>query len=206
MRRMMKLAALLVAAALLMTGCVDFSAMMQNEPAVDPNATAAPTPGPMTAEMFTDHDAVYELYDQFKIGDTLPDLTERFGEPFINTTENGSTYIWENEAGYGVACAFYDNQCLRAKVVNYEDIRQFGGLSSATSLDNFSMLSEDHDFSMTCLALGGKPAELASIAQDSTVNPKIDRLFIWVDEKGDFVQVLFTPDEKLKQVSYSIAE
>ena len=84
-------------------------------------------------------------------------------------------------------------------------IRQLKGLSGATNLTNVSALSKDHDFSTVCLALGGKPMEIAAIAQDSTVNPEVKRVFAWLDSEGSCVQVLFSGSEKLESVSYFFA-
>jgi len=209
MQRIIKLAALLLIAALFLTGCMDFSAL-QNElanasdPAAEP--TAEPTVPPLTAPIYTDKDAAYEIYNAVNIGDTYDSLVERYGEPIVEEDSNGKMYTWTNEAGYGITAIFYDNNCLRAKVIYYEDIRQLKDLSLATSITNFSLLSTDHDFSMVCMALGGTPLELTAVAQDTSVNPEIHRVFVWLDEFGSFVQVRFDAKEKLKQVTYSLAD
>jgi len=207
MRRIIKLAALIVTAALLLTGCMDFSALqnaMQSE--VDPNATPEPTMPPLTDPVFTDRDAVYEWYNQVNIGDTLEDLKATYGEPIIETDANGDTYIWKNENNYGFAAVFYSDNRLRAKVIYYDDMRQLKGLSNATNLANFATLKTSHDFSMACLALGGKPCEIAAIAEDQSANPEVQRVFAWLDQNGSNIQILFGADEKIIQISYAFAD
>ena len=173
----------------------------------DPNATAAPTVEPLTAPVFTDREAVYEWYNQVNLGDTLEDLTARFGEPVVEKNNNGTNYIWINEDRYGFAAVFFeDTGKLRAKVIYYDDMRQLKGLSEATNLANFATLKKDHDFTMACMALGGKPCEMALIAQDSSDNPDTQHLYIWLDEKGSSIQILFNSDEKIEQISYALAE
>ena len=204
MRRKMMLAALLILVAVLTSGCmVDFSAM---ENAADPNATAAPTMPPMTAPMFTDRDKVYEMYNEVEVGDTLDELKERYGEPSVATDLNGETYTWTNDEGYGFAAVFYDNGVLRAKVIQYEDMRQLRELSMATSISNFSMLDTKDDFAMACMALGGKPCELATIVKDASMNPDIEKVFIWMDEFDSNVQILFNQNERIVQISYALSE
>ncbi len=202
MRRIIKLAALLAAVTLLLSGCMGLPGMTVQ---TDPNATAAPTVEPLTAPVFTDREAVYEWYNQVNLGDTLEDLTARFGEPVVEKSNNGTNYIWKNEAGYGFAAVFFeDNNKLRAKVIYYDDMRQLKGLSGATNIAGFATLKKDSDFTMTCMTLGGKPCELALIALDSSNNPDTQHLYIWLDEKGSSIQVLFDSDEKVLQVSYAL--
>lgn len=202
MRRTLKLAALILLTAVLMTGCVNFGM----EGAEDPNATPRPTMVPLTAPVYTDRDALYELYNEVDPGVTKDELIERYGEPKEETDDNGTTYVWTNEAGYGFAAVFFDNNCLRAKVLYYDDLRQLKGLSAATSVDNVSLLNDKHNFSAVCLAMGGKPMEIAALVQDSSVNPEVKRLFAWIDEEGSFVQVLFGADEMLEEASFYFAE
>lgn len=202
MRRTIKLAALLALAALLLTGCMN----AETQPN-DPNATPTPTVEPLTAPIYTDREAVYEWYNQVSLGDTLEDLTARFGEPTVEENQNGSNYIWKNEDGYGfVAVFFEETNTLRAKVVLYDDMRQFMQLSGATNISNFATLTQDHDFTMACMALGGKPCEMALIALDSSANPDKQHLYAWLDENGSSVQILFDDEEKIKQVSYALAD
>lgn len=207
MRRTIKLAALLIMVAVLLSGCMDYSAMFSAmESEMDPNATPAPTLGPLTEPVFEDRDALYAMYNEINIGDTLADLTARYGEPVKVLDENGANYTWTDENGYGVTAVFYDNDRLRAKIILYKDIRQFKDLSDAATLDNFASLTKKHDFDMVCLALGGKPVEIAAISQDTSMDPDVSRLFTWVDQEGSCVQVLFNADEGVEQISYSLAE
>jgi len=204
MRRIIKLAALLAVTALLLSGCVGLTNFSVQ---TDPNATAEPTVEPLTAPVFTDRDAVYEWYNQVNIGDTLEDLTARFGDPTVEKTNNGANYIWKNEEGYGfVAVFFEENNKLRAKVIYYDDLRQLKELSGATNIANFATLSQDHDFTMACMALGGKPCEMGIFALDSSANPDTQHLYVWLDEKGSSIQILFNSDEKIEQISYALAE
>ena len=110
------------------------------------------------------------------------------------------------EDGYGFAAAFFDSGRLRAKVLYYKDLRQLGEISNATSIDQFAVLNKNYTYAMTCGALGGRAMELAQIAQDTSDNPEIKRLYVWATPKGDVVQVLFSGDEKLESVSYTLAE
>jgi len=207
MRRTLKLAALLILVAALLSGCMDFSALQANlEANVDPNATPEPTIAPLTAPVFTDRDAVYEWYNQVNIGDTLEDLKATYGEPIIETDANGDTYIWKNENNYGFAAVFFPGNTLRAKVVYYDDMRQLKGLSNADNLANFATLKTSHTFSMACLALGGKPCEIAAVAEDQSANPEVQRVFAWLDQNGSNIQILFGADEKIIQISYAFAD
>ena len=133
-------------------------------------------------------------------------LKAQFGEPGVEETENGETYTWVMDDGYGFAAVFFENGKLRAKVLYYKDLRQLGKLSAATSIDQFSSLNKNYTYEMTCGVLGGRSMELAQIAQDSSAEPEVKRVFVWANEKGDCIQVLFSGDEKLEQVTYSLAE
>lgn len=206
MRRNIKLAALLLMVALLLTGCMDFSALQNAQTEIDPNATPKPTVEPLTAPVFTDRDAVYEWYNQVNIGDKLDDLKATYGEPVIESDQNGDTYIWTNENNYGFAAVFFSDGSLRSKVVYYEDMRQLKELSGATNLANFATLKTSHDFSMACLALGGKPCEILALAEDNSANPEIERVFVWFDEHGSSIQILFGSNEKIKQISYAFVD
>ena len=202
MRRTLKLTAMVLLVACLLSGCMTFGL----EGVEDPNATAQPTMAPLTDPVYTDRDALYELYNEVEVGVTREELIERYGEPVEQTDDNGTTYVWTNEDGYGFAAVFFDNDCLRAKVLYYDDLRQLKGLSAATDVDNVTLLNDKHNFSAVCLALGGKPMEIAALVQDSSVNPEVKRLFAWVDEDGSFVQVLFGSDEMLEEATFYFAE
>ena len=194
------LAALVLATALLLTGCV------QGGDAVDPNAEPTATLAPLTEPMYTDREALYQYYNAVTFDETLTRLTEKYGEPVKEEGESGDSYSWVMEDGYGFAAAFFDSGRLRAKVLYYKDLRQLGEISNATSIDQFAVLNKNYTYAMTCGALGGRAMELAQIAQDTSDNPEIKRLYVWATPKGDVVQVLFSGDEKLESVSYTLAE
>lgn len=194
------LAALVLATALLLTGCV------QGGDAVDPNAEPTATLAPLTEPMYTDREALYQYYNAVTFDETLTSLTEKYGDPVKEEGESGDSYSWVMEDGYGFAAAFFDSGRLRAKVLYYKDLRQLGEISNATSIDQFAVLNKNYTYAMTCGALGGRAMELAQIAQDTSDNPEIKRLYVWATPKGDVVQVLFSGDEKLESVSYTLAE
>ncbi len=194
------LAALVLATALLLTGCV------QGGDAVDPNAEPTATLAPLTEPMYTDREALYQYYNAVTFDETLTSLIEKYGEPVKEEGESGDSYSWVMEDGYGFAAAFFDSGRLRAKVLYYKDLRQLGEISNATSIDQFAVLNKNYTYAMTCGALGGRAMELAQIAQDTSDNPEIKRLYVWATPKGDVVQVLFSGDEKLESVSYTLAE
>ena len=194
------LAALVLATALLLTGCV------QGGDAVDPNAEPTATLAPLTEPMYTDREALYQYYNAVTFDETLTSLTEKYGEPVKEEGESGDSYSWVMEDGYGFAAAFFDSGRLRAKVLYYKDLRQLGEISNATSINQFAVLNKNYTYAMTCGALGGRAMELAQIAQDTSDNPEIKRLYVWATPKGDVVQVLFSGDEKLESVSYTLAE
>lgn len=207
MRRTLKLAALLILVAALLSGCMDYSALIESMTAeTDPNATPEPTMAPLTAPVFTDRDAVYEWYNQVNVGDKFDDLKAAYGEPTLETDQNGDTYFWVNEDGYGFAGIFWSDGSMRAKALYYEDMRQLKELSNATNLANFATLKTSHDFSMACIALGGKPCEIMAIGQDNSANPEIERVFTWIDVNGSNIQILFGSNEKIKQISYAFAD
>lgn len=201
MKRMLKLAALALMAALLLTGCMDMSGMFAED-----DAQPAETMPPMTAEMFTDRQATYQYYNEVTLDDTLATLTERYGEPRIEANDNGDSYFWVMDNGCGVVVSFFDSGRLRAKVLYYEDVRQLGALSEATNITSFSQLNKDYTYEMTCGVLGGKPMELAQIVQDTSADPEVKRLYVWSTSKGDIVQVLFTGAGKIESVNYTLAE
>ena len=207
MRRNLKLAALLILVAALLSGCMDYSALVESMTAdVDPNATPEPTMAPLTAPVFTDRDAVYEWYNQVEVGATLEELKAAYGEPTVETDMNGDTYFWVNDQGYGFAGVFFSSGVLRAKALYYEDMRQLKDLSKANNLANFATLQTSHDFTMACIALGGKPCEIMAIAEDDSASPEVQRVFVWLDENGSNIQILFGADEKIVQISYAFAD
>ena len=204
MKRLIKLTLLAVLAVFVLTGCMDFSALTSGADYAEDQPKE--TQPPLTDPMYTDRDALYQYYNQVNIGDSRDALTERFGEPSVETSENGETYTWVMEDGYGFAAVFFDSGRLRAKVLYYKDLRQLGQLSAATNVDQFANLNSNYTYEMVCGLLGGRSMEIAQIAQDSSAEPEVKRLYVWCNEKGDCIQVLFKDDEKLERVTYSLAD
>ncbi|MBQ8953705.1 MAG: hypothetical protein IJ048_06280 [Clostridia bacterium] len=204
-KRLMKFAALAMLAVFVLTGCVDFSALTSGVETVEDDEPKATQP-PLTDPMYTDRDALYQYYNQVNIGDLKDDIIAKFGEPEVETTDNGETLTWKMDDGYGFAAVFFDSGRLRAKVLYYDDLRQLGQLSAATSIGQFASLNSNYTYEMVCGVLGGRSMELAQIAQDSSADPEVKRVYVWCNEKGDCVQVLFKDDETLEQVTYSLAD
>ena len=207
--RLIALTLLALVIALALTGCgEEITAAVTAQLEANEQAASEPevTMGPMTSEMFTDRKAVYQYYDQVSVGDTLETVTERFGEPTIRHDDNGDSYVWQMDDGYGVVCIFFESGKLRAKGVYYEDLRQFGLLSNSTSIENFTQLNSNYTFEMTCGVLGGRAMEILQIVQDTSADPEVKRVFVWSNEKGDIIQVLFSGSEKLESVTYSLAD
>ena len=202
MKRLIKLAALTALAVILLSGCVALPGLDLSTEEAAPEETLPP----LTEPMYTDREALYQYYNQVNIGDTLEALTEKFGEPEIESTDNGDTYLWVMDDGYGFAGVFFNGGKLRAKALYYKDVRQLGQLSAATSLEQFTSLNSNYTYEMTCGLLGGRSMEVAQIAQDSSLEPEIKRVFVWCNEKGSRVEVLFKGNEQLESVSYSVAE
>jgi hypothetical protein len=204
MQRKFKLLALLLMLALLLSGCTQLGSENTSDPAVEP--TVKPTVEPLTVERFTDYDAVYAMYNEVKVGDTLDTLTARFGTPTVEKDPSGDIYLWRNEDGYGVYAIFFSNGVLRSKSVYFEDMRQFRDISGATGIANYALLDTSHDFTMACAGMGGKPCELGIFIQDSSADPDIYRLFVWVDEYDSNVQILFNENEKILRIAYALAD
>ena len=199
MKRRIAFVMIMVLAVLMLSACAS-SAPTDGEDA--PEETLAP----MTAPMFTDREALYQYYNQVNIGDTLDELTEKFGEPKIDPTENGDNYIWVMDDGYGFAGVFFASGRLRAKVLYYEDARQLGQLSSATNISQFTNLNTSYTYEMACGLLGGRSMEIAQIAQDSSLEPEIKRVFAWCNERGDRIEILFKGSGQLESVNYYLAD
>lgn len=204
MQRKFKLLALVLMLVLLLTGCTAIPGDGIEQSGAEP--TAKPTVEPLTAERFTDRDAVYAMYDEVKFGDTLDSLTARYGTPEVVTDSTGSTYTWRNDAGYGFVAIFFGNGTLRSKAVYFEDIRQFRDISNATGIANYALLDTSHDFTMACAGMGGMPCELGAFAQDSSMDPDVYHLYGWVDQYDSSVQILFSENQKIMQIGYALAE
>lgn len=175
------------------SGCVDIGGNTK------PDVTAPP----MTAAYYEDYDAAHAHYNQVAFTDTLETLTARFGEPEILETENGNNYTWVMEDGYGFTAAFYETGALRVKVVHYEDIRQFSKLSNSANLSTVESFDKDVDF-QTCVAVfAGRPIEIAQIANSSD-GSDIKRVYTWLDQNDNIVQILFKADGKVESISYNV--
>ena len=165
------------------------------------------TPMPALEEpVFTDAEAVYSLYNQVSFQDTLDDLTARLGEPQVETIndQDNKSYNWVGENGSGVACAFSDTGKLLGKVLYYEDFRQCAGLMPGEFDINavasvITGISHENVVSM----LGSDGIELAQVAQDNSTNPAISVLYMWANERGDMIQILFDANGLAQQVSYA---
>lgn len=185
---------LLLVALLGLSGCVSFGGDTAPE-------TTAP---PLTAQQFTDYDAVYAYYTQVAFSDTLETLTARFGEPTDATsTDSGTNYTWIFDDGFGFVCTFFETGELRAKVVYYEDVRQFRDLCDAKNLSSAEYLEDENDFQTCVNVFVGRPIEVAQIAEDST-GTSISRVYTWIDASENMVQILFNPDGTIESISYNV--
>jgi len=192
--RTLLLVLLAAAVAFGFSGCADLGGK---------NAQPDVTAPPMTAEYFSDYDAVYAYYNQVTFADTLETLTERFGEPSVEETENGNNYTWIMEDGYGFTTAFYETGELRVKVVHYEDARQFAKLSNSTNLNTVETFDKEVDF-QTCVAIFvGRPIEMAQIS-NKTDGSDISRVYTWIDQHDNMVQILFKSTGLVDSISYSV--
>ncbi len=193
--RIFALIALALTAALCLTGCVNIGGA---------NSQPEVTAPPLTAEQYTDYDAVYAHYNQVSFTDTLETLTERFGEPKAEEDENGITYTWIMEDGQGFLATFYETGELFAKVVYYEDVRQFRDICGAKNLASAEYLEDTNTFQECVEAFVGRPIEIAQISTEST-GSSISRVYTWIDANNEIVQILFKADGTVESVSTSIA-
>jgi len=198
--------ALLLASILLLTGCMsfDFSALTVEDDAASVEAEATPIPE-LTAPLYTDYDAVYAHYGEVSMtADTIVTLTDRYGEPAVEEDSEGNKmYTWVFEDGYGFTCAAFPSGTLRAKVVYYEDMRQFRDLSSSSNLDNVINFDKSIDF-QTCVGLfRGRPIEVAQIAQEEGA-AGFARVYCWLDQQDQIVQILFKSDGTVDSISYQL--
>lgn len=188
------LMAALVLAAFVLVGC----ARGTNPTA--PKATPLP---PLTAPVFESEEDVLGLYNEITFDDTLATLTERYGEPTVETDANGDIYFWSKD-GSGVAIVFFDNGRMRSKLVNFEDVRQFSKLSQTPNLENVLSLSSDMMVDDVNLYLGAEGIEFIRIAQNSSLSPDFSIGYLWVNEKGEDVKILFNRNGKLDSLSYRL--
>ena len=209
MKRILRLilVALLAASVALLAGCsslfeVDTDALVDALEATPvPEATPLPE---LTAPLFEDYDSVYAHYNQVSMtADTLPALQQRFGEPKVEQDDNGNKmYTWIFEDGYGFTCAAFPSGSLRAKVVYYEDMRQFRDLSNSSNLDSVVNFDKSIDF-QTCVGLfRGRPIEVAQIVQEE--GGSVSRVYCWLDQQDQVVQILFKSDGKVDSISYQL--
>lgn len=190
--RPLLLAVLVALVAFSFSGCFSDG---QQEPAV--------TAPPLTAQLFTDYDAVYTYYNQVTFADTLETLTARFGEPQVMETENGNNYTWIMEDGYGFTTAFYETGELRAKVVHYEDVRQFRDISSSMNLSTVESFDKQITFQTCVSVFVGRPIEIAQIAT-KTDGSDINRVYTWLDSNDSIVQILFNSSGNIESMSYNV--
>lgn len=213
MKKCLILLMILLTAALTLGGCSMYDDAIDEyvgglvsesqEEADEPQATVEP----LAVPMYTDRKAVYQYYNAIAVGDTLQSLTEAYGEPVREESENGVNYTWQMEDGYGFCATFFEDGVLSAKVLYYEDIRQLAPLSKATGLNNVSLLSSSYTLDTVKGVLGGRGLQIAAMVSDSTDAPQIQYLYCWMDETGEnVVQVLFDTDGTVEQVVCSFAE
>ncbi len=206
-RKIVFLAVLILICALTLTGCENpFQSAVEEyyNNAEEEAAAAEATPLPeLTAELFTDLEAVHTYYDQVTFSDTKASLTQKYGEPEIIEENGNEQFAWVMDDGYGFVCAFFDSGLLRAKVVYYEDIRQFGGLAAAKNLEMVENLDKNTDFS-TCVNLFGRPIEICQISNSEGTTKEISRVYNWMDAQGHIVQILFTYEGKVSQINYNL--
>lgn len=196
-RRTKTLALLLCCAcvALLLSGCVNIGGV--REPAA--------TLPPLTAAQYTDLEAVFRRYNEVTFADTLETLTQRYGTPETSTDENGVVYLWIDEEGFGFLASFFETGELRAKILNYEDLRQFADLCGARNLGSAEFLKETNTFKECVEGFVGRPIEIVQIAKDAT-GTEISRVYSWVDANHDIVQILFKPDGTIESISTTVRE
>ncbi len=202
------LAALLIAAVALLSGCMPQmdTAALEEAMSATPEPEATPIPE-LTAPLYEDYDSVYAHYNEVSItGDTLPTLTERYGEPLVEEDKDGNKmYTWLFEDGYGFTCAAFPSGALRAKVVYYEDLRQFRAISNSSNLENVVNFDKSIDF-QTCVGLfRGRPIEVGQIVHEEN-SGSVSRVYCWLDLQDQIVQILFKGDGSVDSISYQLNE
>lgn len=163
-----------------------------------PEATDAPeaTWEPLTKALITDKELFYQYYNQVTMSDTVDTLTERFGEPIEEKTEEGTSYLFIMDDGYGFVVAVRESGRVQAKIAYYDDVRQLEPITSGTNLEAASMLTKESRYLDISRQFGGNGLEIAQIAGDTSSNPPIQRLFLWME--GDMtMQALFDADGML---------
>jgi hypothetical protein len=192
----------------LLSGCAemfDYSQVVEEMAQSEEQAEATPMP-PLTEPMYEDEAALYNYYNEVGFDDTLSGLTERYGEPETNVTDGNKSYTWLMDDGYGVTAAFYENSRMHWKSLHLKDQRQLGKISKLNNLSGVYTLTTDYSFGMCRAVLGGKPMQIGYIAEDSSDAPDYSALYVWADEDGNLVQILFGNDGNLKQAATSRTE
>lgn len=160
---------------------------------------------PLEDPMYTEDqlDALYEKYNGVDLAaDTLETLTKRWGAPQEEALQKGSSYVWQDEQGMGVAMAFGEDGKPLAKVVGYKDIRQFGQLSGARNLEGAAQFKEGDGYRQLTEAFETEGMEVAQIVDAGT--GAVNRLMLWCSVDGELmVQALITPEETIKQINSS---
>lgn len=208
MKKILALLALAVCAALVFSGCsltdmaqeVGDSINSAADSITEPETTPIPE---LTAPLFTDYKAVYVYYDQVTFADTLDTLTGRYGEPSVLENENGKEYTWLMEDGYGFTAAFRADGSLMAKVVYYEDVRQFREISNSSNLSVVENFDKEVDFQTCVSTFSGRPIEICQIRKDETDVEGIQRVYTWLDLEDNMVQILFNGDGTVSAIGYN---
>ena len=196
------LAALVLAMALLLTGCV------QGGDAVDPNAEPTATLAPLTEPMYTDREALYQYYNAVTFDETLTSLTEKYGEP---VKEEGREQLLvrllaeKKAAEPGVLRVSTEKnlyQCLNLKiksdlfVSSTEGITLYEAKAGGSKAEDLYQLRMYHD---GCVADGMEVREAVLIAQrhPDTVRALLAELNSQKDKNGrPYHFVLSTWDEE----------
>lgn len=190
MKKIVLFALLIALAAFILSGCVasgdgEDGSLAENEMP------------PLEHPMFEDAEAIYKYYNEVTVGDTLQSVIDKFGEPKVEQGEGGNSYAFIMEDGYGFVLGADERGRILGKMVYYDDPRQFGKVSDMQTFDSALSITTDYTFSLCKAMLGGKPMEILQRADDTSVNPNIDRLYLWCNERGDFVNILFSSDGKV---------
>ena len=184
----------LLAAALALTGCAGMGG--------GGGADATPRPE-MTARMYETREDAFAMYDQVTFDDTVESLSERFGEPIVETDSNGESYTWL-DGDRGVVAVFFSNGRLRSKLVYFEDFRQFGKISDAQNVSGVLTANKEMSLNDMNLLLGGEGVEFIQVAQDASLSPAMNRGYMWISLDGEEVKILFNSKGGIEQVSYSL--
>ncbi len=205
MKKKLLFALVLSVLALTLSGCMDYSGMMSGyveDAAQQAETEAQATPIPaLTAEKYTDAEVFLATYNAVKFSDTVQSLTERYGEPAVSQVSSNDYYEWVMEDGTGAAAVFFENGRLRAKVAYYDDIRQLTEIAKGTNLSVAGNISDQASYLTVCSLFGGRGVEILRSASNSSAAAEYTRLVVWLDGEGGCVQILFSQDDKVKEVT-----